>query len=29
MLKQNLSSLVREAAAGVRILITRHEQPVA
>jgi prevent-host-death family protein len=28
-LKRNLSSLVDEAAAGVRILITKHRRPVA
>lgn len=28
-LKRNLSSLVDEAAAGARILITRHRRPVA
>jgi len=28
-LKRNLSSLIQEAAAGARILITKHRRPVA
>ena len=28
-LKRNLSALIREASSGVRILVTRHKEPVA